>query len=159
MNKKSIVIASAIVLSLGIATISTNNGQTLLGDKVGTNEFSFSDSSTWWGQWGQWGQWGNQAGNQAGNQEGNGWQNNPNAISTKLTASETTVKSGSAVTLNWTLTNAKTSTLTGGELNLTNVAATGSVEVHPTKTTTYVLQAQDGNGSNGQASVTIEVTP
>jgi hypothetical protein len=71
-----------------------------------------------------------------------------------FTASPSSVSSGGAVTLAWSVQNA---TSLGINQNVGPVTG-GSVVVHPTATTTYLLTATNGSGSSA-ASATVTVTP
>jgi len=82
---------------------------------------------------------------------GNGNANSP-AI-TGFSASATPVNSGTAVTLNWSVSNASTVVLQPGNIDVSNRS---SYPVTPTVTTTYTLEASS-SVSNVQASTTVRV--
>ena len=70
-----------------------------------------------------------------------------------FTASDTTVTTGTAVTLNWATDGAASLTLNPGSINVTG---TTSRVVNPATTTTYTLVATNAGGST-QQSVTVQV--
>ena len=70
-----------------------------------------------------------------------------------LTASDTTVTSGAAVTLNWNVLGATSLTLQPGNINVTGLT---SKVVNPTVDTTYTLVATNPSGTS-QQSVLIDV--
>ena len=70
-----------------------------------------------------------------------------------FSAGAAAVNSGTAVTLNWSVSNASKVVLQPGSIDVSNRS---SYPVTPTATTTYTLQASSG-GSNVQASSTVRV--
>jgi len=70
-----------------------------------------------------------------------------------LTASDTTVTAGSAVTLNWSVLGATSLTLQPGNINVTGLT---SKVVTPTVDTTYTLQATNPSGTS-QQTILIDV--
>ncbi len=77
------------------------------------------------------------------------------AATVNLTASASSVVSGSPVTLSWTSTNATSLTMDNG---LTYLASSGSKVVNPTVTTTYSIRVQNSAGAIVMGSVTVNVT-
>ena len=75
------------------------------------------------------------------------------APTASLTANPTTVNAGQSTTLTWQTTNATTITIDGG---VGTVAASGTMQVTPTDTTTYHLTATGTGGSqDAAAAVTV----
>ncbi len=80
------------------------------------------------------------------------------SITSNITANPTTVSSGQSSTLIWSSTNAGYCGVTGGSLNLTNQATSGSYIVYPTQTTTYSVTCFNANGQSSNVSqVTVNV--
>jgi len=80
------------------------------------------------------------------------------AVIKSFSASPTQITEGDSSTLSWDVTNAKSisiNNLQGG------LAATGTLSVKPTKTTTYILSAigQDGNTVTASVTVTVIAKP
>jgi len=78
----------------------------------------------------------------------------PNAPSASLSASATSIAPGGSTTLTWNVTNATTASISPG---IGVVPLTGSKQVTPTATTTYVITAS-GAGGSATANVTVTVS-
>jgi hypothetical protein len=76
-------------------------------------------------------------------------------VISSFTASDTTVVSGAAVTLNWAMDGATSLLLQPGNINVTGQT---SRVVNPASTTTYILQATNASGTS-QQQVTVNVAP
>ena len=74
-------------------------------------------------------------------------------VVTTFRASQDKIIVGHATTLNWTTQHAKSVVISPG---IGTVSPTGTYEVSPTKTTTYLLSAE-GNGGSTNAKITIAV--
>lgn len=72
-----------------------------------------------------------------------------------FTAEPARVERGQSITLRWATTDATTVTLDQG---IGTVPASGSRQLFPTGTTTYVLLARGGNNGSDTRTVTVEVT-
>ena len=72
-----------------------------------------------------------------------------------LAANPTTISPGQSTTLTWNSTNASTAMLSG----VGQVAAVGSMQVTPTKTTTYSISVTGTDNITATATVTVVVAP
>ncbi|MEM7383355.1 MAG: hypothetical protein AAF514_00290 [Verrucomicrobiota bacterium] len=93
--------------------------------------------------------------------------NNPPVVSPPVdapvvaafTASSSAITCGQSTTLRWTITGATSASIpgVGNVLPMTNGSGVGSVEVSPTKTTTYRISIENGSGT-ATKTVRIEVS-
>jgi hypothetical protein len=74
-----------------------------------------------------------------------------------LTSSASSAPTGTAITLNWTATNASSCTASGGSFTGAQPASSGSTSVVLTATTTYTLSCT-GTGGTASQSVTVTAT-